>query len=44
MKSVTNIKADLLANLAVRQTYNAQTREFEFEVELHAASEHVGLL
>jgi DNA-binding transcriptional regulator YiaG len=43
MKTMKKLKADLLANPAVRQAYDAQAPEFELARELIAARTQVGL-
>ena len=43
MKSMKKLKAELLANPAVRQAYDAQAPEFELARELIAARTQVGL-
>ena len=43
MKSMKKLKAELLANPAVRQAYDAQAPEFELARELIAARTHAGL-
>jgi hypothetical protein len=42
MKSMKKLKAELLANPAVRQAYDAQTPEFELARELIAARTQAG--
>ena len=43
MKSLKDVKAELLANPAVRQAYDAQAPEFELARELIAARMKAGL-
>ena len=43
MKSLKDVKAELLANPAVRQAYDAQAPEFELARELIAACTQAGL-
>ena len=43
MKSMKKLKAELLANPAVRQAYDAQAPEFELARELIAARTQAGL-
>jgi meiotically up-regulated gene 157 (Mug157) protein len=43
MKSLKDVKAELLANPAVRQAYDAQAPEFELARELIAARTQAGL-
>lgn len=43
MKSLKNLKTELLVNPAVQQAYDAQTPEFELARELIAARSHAGL-
>ena len=43
MKSLKDVKAQLLANPAVRQAYDAQARQFELARELIAARTKAGL-
>ena len=43
MKSLKDVKAELLTNPAVRQAYDAQTPEFELARELIAARTQAGL-
>jgi DNA-binding transcriptional regulator YiaG len=43
MKTMKKLKAELLANPAVRQAYDAQAPEFELARELIAARTQVGL-
>jgi predicted transcriptional regulator len=43
VKSLKNLKAELLANPAVRQAYDSQTPEFELARELIAARTQAGL-
>jgi DNA-binding transcriptional regulator YiaG len=43
MKTMKELKAELLANPAVRQAYDAQAPEFELARELIAARTQVGL-
>ena len=43
MKSLEDLKAELLANPAVRQAYGAQAPEFELARELIAARTQAGL-
>ena len=43
MKSMKNLKAEMLANPAVRQAYDAQMPEFELARELIAARAQAGL-
>ena len=43
MKSLKDVKAQLLANAAVRQAYDAQAPEFELARELIAACTQAGL-
>ena len=43
MKSLKDVKAQLLANPAVRQAYDAQAPEFELARELIAARTQAGL-
>ena len=43
MKSLKDVKAELLANPAVRQAYDAQAPEFELARELIAARMRAGL-
>ena len=43
MKSMKNLKAEMLANPAVRQAYEAQMPEFELARELIAARAQAGL-
>ena len=43
MKSLKDLKAELLANPAVRQAYDAQAPEFELAHELIAARTQAGL-
>ena len=43
MKSLKKLKAELLANPAVRRAYDAQTPEFELARELIAARTQAGL-
>ena len=43
MKSLKDVKAQLLANPAVRQAYDAQAAEFELARELIAARMRAGL-
>ena len=44
MKSLKDLKAQLLANPAVRQAYDAQAPEFELARELSAAMREVSAL
>ena len=44
MKSLKDLKAELLANPAVRQAYDAQAPEFELARELIAARTQAGLI
>jgi hypothetical protein len=43
MKSLKDVKAELLVNPAVRQAYDAQAPEFELACELIAARTQAGL-
>ena len=43
MKAMKKLKAELLANPAVRQAYDAQASEFELARELIAARTQAGL-
>ena len=43
MKSLKDVKAELLANPAVRQAYDAQAADFELAHELIAALTQAGL-
>jgi len=43
VKNLKDLKAELLANPAVRQAYDAQTHEFELARELIAARTQAGL-
>jgi DNA-binding transcriptional regulator YiaG len=43
MKNLKDVKAQLLANPAVRQAYDAQAPEFELALELIAARTQAGL-
>jgi len=44
MKSLKDLKAELLVNPAVRQAYDAQAPEFELARELIAARTQAGLI